>query len=178
MKSWSRRIITGEPNGTSMSNDLNHGKSTGNGGYERSDIGAAGVLYFLVGLAVAGLVVYFVVVGLYGYMNKQSEAQQAPVNPLVTNAPADTRRIPTDYPQSAFPNPKLEEDERGQLNDIRIKEEQTLSTYDYLDEKTGTVRIPIDRAMDLVAQRGLPVREQSAIRSVAPPQPEKKGRKK
>jgi len=164
-----------------MSNQPHPENSTGNGGYERRDIGAAGVLYFLLGLTVAGLLVYFVVAGLYSYLEKRSEAQQAPVNPLVTNAPADTRRIPKDYPQGAFPNPKLEEDERGQLNDIRLKEEQTLSTYDYIDQKSGTVRIPIDRAMDLVAQRGLPVRAQGTTAQPVAQQPQqetKKGPKK
>jgi hypothetical protein len=131
-----------------------------NGGYERRDIGVAGVLYFLLGLAVAGLFIYFIVAGLYSYLEKRSEAEQSPINPLVTTAPADTRRIPKEYPQAVFPNPKLEEDERGQLNGIRLQEEQTLSTYDYVDQKAGTVRIPIDRAMELVAQRGLPVRTQ------------------
>jgi hypothetical protein len=38
-----------------------------------------------------------------------------------------------------------------------------LATYDYIDQKAGTVRIPIDRAMDLIAQRGLPVRTQAAF---------------
>ena len=101
----------------------------------------------------------------------------------MTNAPADTRRIPKDYPQGAFPNPKLEEDERGQLNNVRLKEEETLASYGYIDKNAGTVRIPIDRAMDLIAQRGLPVRSQSATGEApaAPskPAPEtKKGPKK
>jgi len=161
-----------------MSNQPHPANSTGNGGYERQDIGAAGVLYFLLGLAVAGFLVYFIVDGLFHYLDKRSEAEQTPVNPLVTNAPADTRHIPKDYPQGAFPNPKLEEDERGQLNGIRLKEEQTLSTYDYIDKNAGTVRIPIDRAMDLIAQRGLTVRAQSATAeaSAAPSSlaPEKK----
>jgi hypothetical protein len=145
-----------------MSNQLHPANPAPNGGYERSDIGTRGVLYFLAGLAIAGVLAYFVVDGLYHFLDKRSEAEQAPINPLVTNAPADTRRIPKDYPQGAFPNPKLEEDERGQLNDIRLQEEQTLSTYDYIDKQAGTVRIPIDRAMDLIAQRGLPVRAQAA----------------
>jgi hypothetical protein len=145
-----------------MSNEIQPVNSTGNGGYERRDIGVAGVLYFLFGLLVAGLLVYFVVAVLYSYLEKRSNAEQAPVNPLVTNAPADTRHISNEYPQSAFPNPKLEEDERGQLNGIRLQEEQTLSTYDYIDKNAGTVRIPIDRAMDLIVQRGLAVRAQSA----------------
>jgi len=153
-----------------MSNQPNPANSNGNGGYERSDIGVAGVLYFLLGLLVAGLFIFFLVDGIYSYLDKRSEAEQAPINPLVTNAPADTRRVPRDYPQGAFPNPKLEEDERGQLNGIRLKEEQTLATYDYIDKNAGTIRIPIDRAMDLIAQRGLPVRAQSAT-GEAPAQP-------
>jgi hypothetical protein len=153
-----------------MSNEPYPANSNGNGGYERSDIGTAGVLYFLLGLLVAGLFIFFLVDGIYSYLDKRSEAEQAPVNPLVANAPADTRRIPKDYPQGAFPNPKLEEDERGQLNGIRLKEEQTLATYDYIDKNAGTIRIPIDRAMDLIAQRGLPVRAQSAT-GEAPAQP-------
>src|SRR5271165_5180144 len=165
-----------------MSVQTHSANSTGNGGYERSDIGVAGVLYFLLGLAVAGLLVYFVVDGLYHFLDKRSEAEQTPVNPLVTNAPADTRHIAKDYPQSAFPSPRLEEDERGQLNGIRLKEEQTLSTYDWIDENAGTVRIPIDRAMDLIAQRGLPVRSQAgspATPAAESPQPaKKKGPKK
>jgi hypothetical protein len=169
-----------------MSTEPNHANSAGNDGYERSDIGVAAILYFLAGLAVAGVLAYFVVEGLYHYLDKRAEAGQAPVNPMVTNAPADTRHIPRDYPQGAFPDPKLEEDERGQLNGIRLKEEQTLSTYDYVDKNAGTVRIPIERAMDLIAERGLPSRAQgagatSAVQSSAQPvkaAPEKKGKKK
>lgn len=145
-----------------MSNETKHDNSTANSGYERQDIGVAGILYFLVGLAVAGLIVYFVVTGLYSVLEKRSNAQQAPLNPLVTSAPVDTRHIARDYPKGAFPEPKLEEDERGQLSVIRLKEEQTLNSYDYVDQKAGTVRIPIDRAMDLIAQRSLPTRTQTA----------------
>jgi len=145
-----------------MSDHTHNSAGHGHGDYERSDIGVAGILYFLAALAFAGLVSYFIVDGLYHYLDKQSAETQTPVSPLVTNAPADTRHITKDYPQAAFPDPKLEEDERGQLNGIRLTEEQTLSSYDYIDQKAGTVRIPIDRAMDLIAQRGLPMRAQTA----------------
>ena len=152
-----------------MSNETNHGHQPGNGGYERRDIGVSAVLYFLAGLAVFGLITHFLVTGLYRYLEKQTEAQQTPVNPLVTNAARDTRHLPPEYNgdydkylQKNFPSPQLEIDERNQLDKIRLHEEQTLSTYDYIDQKAGTVRIPIDRAMDLIAQRGLPVRTQGA----------------
>jgi hypothetical protein len=160
-----------------MSNQLHPANPAPNGGYERTDIGVRGVLYFLAGLAVFGALAYLAAAGVYSYLDKRSAAEQAPVNPLVTNAPADTRHISKDYPQEAFPNPKLEEDERGQLNGDRLKEEQTLSTYDYIDKNAGTIRIPIDHAMDLIAQRGLPVRSQASA-AAAPAseskQPEKK----
>src|ERR1017187_5854001 len=158
-----------------MSNEIHPVKSTGNGGYERRDIGIPGVLYFLGGLAVAGLLVYFVVDGLYSFLEKRSESQQAPVSPLVTNAPKDTRKLSTDYKdylKQNFPSPQLEVDERGQLDKIRTDEAQTLSSYDWVDQKAGTVRIPIDRAMDLIAQRGLPVRAQVAT-AEAPAVPSK-----
>ncbi|SRR5258708_5884453 len=158
--------------------------SAGHGDYERRDVGVAGILYFLAALAFAGLVTYFIVDGLYHFLDKRSAEQQAPVSPLVTNPPADTRHITKDYPQATFPDPKLEEDERGQLNGIRLTEEQMLSSYDYIDQKAGTVRIPIDRAMDLIAQRGLPVRAQAASTEASSnqasktPSAEKKGTKK
>jgi hypothetical protein len=155
-----------------MTDDTNHAPAHGD--YERRDIGAAGVLYFLAGLLVAGVIVHFVVHGLFFFLQKQNEAQQVAVSPLVTNSPSDTRRLPQDYTTDAgssdyekylkknFPVPQLETDERTQLDKIRLNEEQILSTYDYIDQKAGTVRIPIDRAMDLIAQRGLPVRSSTS----------------
>jgi hypothetical protein len=158
-----------------MSHEIHSANSTGNGGYERRDIGVRGVLYFLAGLVVAGVFIHFVVSGLYSYLEKRSQSQQAPVSPLVTNAPADTRKLPTDYRdylKQNFPGPRLEVDERSQLDNIRIDEAETLSTYDWVDQKAGTVRIPIDRAMDLIAQRGLPVRARGS-NEPTPPKPSK-----
>lgn len=164
-----------------MTNDLHPVKPPANGGYERQDIGISGVLYFLLGLALAGLFVYFVVNGIYSFLEKKSEANQTPVSPLVTNAPTDTRKLSSDYKdylKQNFPKPQLEVDERGQLDKIRTDEAETLSSYDWVDQKAGTVRIPIDRAMDLIAQRGLPVRTQTATETAGQPAPEKKKAKK
>src|SRR5436305_3638067 len=140
-----------------MAQEIKHVTPNGHGDYERRDIGIAGVLYFLLGLVAAGILVHFMVTGLYGYLEKRSDAIQPAVSPLIQNVPRDTRHVNRDYPQAAFPTPRLEENERGQLDDIRLQEEQTLSTYGWIDQKAGTVRIPIDHAMDLLTQRGLPV---------------------
>jgi hypothetical protein len=152
-----------------MSNKTHHAHQSGNGGFERRDIGVSGVVYFLAGLAMFGVITHFVVTGLYRYLENQTEAQQTPVSPLVTNAAKDTRHLPPEYNgdydkylQKNFPSPQLEIDERNQLDKIRLQESQTLSTYDWINQNAGTVRIPIERAMDLIAQRGLPVRAQAA----------------
>ncbi len=155
-----------------MSDDIHPVKTNGHADYERRDIGIPAVYYFLVGLAVALVVASFAVSGLYHFLENRSQANQAPVSPLVANAPTDTRRLPPEYKtdsegkdyekylQRTFPAPQLETDERSELNKERLREENILSTYDYVDQNAGTVHIPIDRAMDLLAQRGLPVRKQ------------------
>jgi len=153
-----------------MSSETKPANSANHGGFERRDIGVGGVLYFLLGLTVFGVISHFMVTALYHYLEKQTEAQQAPVSALVKNAPADTRHLSVDYKdylKQNFPSPQLEIDERNQLDRIRLDEEQTLSTYDYIDQKTGTVRIPIERAMDLIAQRGLPARAQTTATPAA-----------
>jgi hypothetical protein len=164
-----------------MNHDTHSVKSNGHADYERKDISVNGVVVFLVGLAAMVVISYFVVDVFYGVLEKHFEAEQAPISPLVTNAQKDTRRIPPQYGQDyakylkeSFPAPQLETDERTQLNDVLLREEDTLSTYDYVDKNAGTVRIPIDRAMDLLAQRGLPVLPQagSAAAQSAKSQPE------
>ena len=172
-----------------MANDPHRVNSTQHGDYERRDIGVAGVLYFLAGLAVAMLLVYFVVNGIFWYLNRRSEAEQTAVSPLVKNTANDTRKLPPEYQTDSegadyekylkknFPTPQLETNERTELNDVRLREENILSTYDYVDKNAGTVRIPIDRAMDLLVQRGLPVRTQAeAVQNASAQQP-KKGNK-
>ena len=157
-----------------MSDQTKSANTNGHGSFERRDIGVAGVLYFLLGLAFAGLIVHFIVTGLFHELEKRAESQQAPVSPLVTNTPKDTRHLPPEYNgkydeylKKNFPAPQLEINERNQLNDIRQREDQTLATYDWVDQNAGTVRIPIDRAMDLIVERGLPLRSQPAAASAA-----------
>ncbi len=125
--------------------------------YEHEDWVPANVMYFLLALAVATVIAIVVLRGVYAFLDHRERASQPPVSPLVQNVPEDTRHVAPGYPQAAFPSPRLEEDERGQLNGIRMQQENTLYSYGWVDEKAGTVRIPIDRAMDLLVQRGLPV---------------------
>jgi hypothetical protein len=143
------------------------GHAAAHGSYEHQDLLPAGIFYFLLGLAAATIVSMFALGGVYNFLDRREKALQRPVNPLLTNVPADTRHIARGYPQTAFPDPKLEENERGQLSGFRLQQEETLYSYGWVDEKAGTVRIPIERAMDLLVQRGLPLRPQGAGNNTA-----------
>jgi hypothetical protein len=134
-----------------MSEETQHGQE----GFERQDLTAQGVFAFLISLAVGGVLVYFVVWGLYDFMDARQRSHQPQQSPLVKQSEADPRIVSPDE-ITKFPQPRLEQNERVEINDFRLKEEQTLNSYGWVDEKSGTVRIPIERAMQLVSQRGLP----------------------
>ena len=57
-----------------------------------------------------------------------------------------------------FPQPQLDVDDGNQATaDLHAKEDLLLEHYSLVDGQPGTIRIPIERAMELIAQRGLPV---------------------
>ena len=123
--------------------------------FEQQDLSAAGILGFLAGLAIVGLVMHIALLGMYKYLDRYDKTHQPPQNPLVKAANVDTRQA-TSQDINKFPLPRLETNERGQLYDQRIKEEEILNSYGWVDQNAGVAHIPIDRAMQIVAQRGLP----------------------
>ena len=79
-----------------------------------------------------------------------------PVNP----APyAGAIVAPDDAPLREFPTPQLQINPRLELDALRAREAIELNTYGWIDREAGTLRIPIRRAMELLSERGLPVRE-------------------
>jgi hypothetical protein len=136
-----------------MSEQIKHGHPEE--GYERQDLTAHAVFAFLISLIVGGVVVYFIIWGLYHFMDARQRLRQPAQSPLVKQVETDTRIVSPDEILK-FPQPRLERNERIEINDFRLKEEQTLNSYGWVDEKAGVVRIPIERAMQLVAQHGLP----------------------
>ena len=54
-----------------------------------------------------------------------------------------------------FPQPRLQIDPQNDLTHTQARDQELLNSYGWVDRRTGTVRIPIERAMDLLAERGL-----------------------
>jgi hypothetical protein len=119
--------------------------------FEHEDLTTKSVVAFLVGLAVFTLVVHFALKVSFGFADRYYTAHEK-AEPL-TARPADPH-LPTQSDVDEFPQPRLETDERIEIFPFREAEEKQLNSYG-TDAKTGAIHIPIDRAMQLVAQRGL-----------------------
>lgn len=143
-----------------MSDEKIHGHNP-DAGFEQEDLSPQGVFYFMGGVAVLGVVIYFILIGMYRYLDNYDRTHQPPANPMAATAGMDPQSMSykqiQEQAQQTFPKPVLEHSEQTQYLDELRKENEVLGSYDWVDQNNGVVRIPIDQAMDLLAQRGLPV---------------------
>jgi len=56
------------------------------------------------------------------------------------------------------PEPRLQVSAPNDLKQYKAAQEEILNSYGWVDEQAGIVRIPIDRAMNILLQKGFPVR--------------------
>lgn len=103
---------------------------------------------FAVGLTAVMIVVYLAVGVIFAMFNAE-ETNNAREYPL---AAEQEQRLP--------PEPRLQTNPRGDLRELRDQETDLLTKYRWVDKNAGVVRIPIDRAMQLTLERGLPTRPQ------------------
>ena len=140
-------------------------------GYEGTDVKVTGIVVFLTALAIFVAVTGVLCIGIGKVINSQLAKADGPVTKW--NHPVDVRKLgnlassPELQQQFAelahhFPSPRLQTDDGYQeITDIHAKEDLLLENYSWIDQGKGTVRIPIERAMELIAQRGLPVAPES-----------------
>jgi hypothetical protein len=139
---------------------MNHGHSGHETEFEHEDQGTRGILAFMIGLVVSGVVIYFIIVGMYSFLDKYERSQMATASPLVTSKGAMSRVVTQEDMDKTFKDngaPMLETNERGQFRDFLLNQENQLNSYGWVDENAGVAHIPIERAMELTVQRGLPV---------------------
>ncbi len=55
-----------------------------------------------------------------------------------------------------FPNPRLQQNPRSDLAQMKDEEERRIHSYGWMDRKAGIARIPVERAMEILAEKGLP----------------------
>lgn len=114
-------------------------------GHELSDLSPKRISLFGVGLAALVIVSLVVVYGMLVWLRRgAAERAERPVSLSVTSEPR--------------PGPELAVDAGQSLKTMRQQEENRLKSYGWIDEEHGIVHIPIDRAIEMLAKKGLPSR--------------------
>ena len=122
-----------------------HGPGGSGAGHEQSDADIGPILKFAVGLA--GLIVFTML--LMGWLFDSFSARAAKAD--MAPSPMDALRQPP-------PLPRLEVSPPANLKLVRAAEDELLSSYGWIARPAGIVRIPIDRAMERLVEKGLPAR--------------------
>ena len=117
-------------------------------GHELSDIRPRYIALFGIGLAVVlGAVVILTFLLMY-YKAAQHERRDTPLPRLARE-------------RQAMVQPRLQVDAHNELREMRAAEDRMLQSYGWVDRDAGIVRIPVDRAMEILAYKGLPTRPQA-----------------
>lgn len=144
-------------------------------GYEQSDVRITGIVVFLTAFSIF---VAVVAITAYG-MGKAADIWMEHTDPKPNkwSTTVNVRELgnmpsnPEMQKQMAelvnqFPAPRLQSDVDDGATDLMVlhrHEDLLLDHYTWVDESKGVVRIPIDRAMELIAQQGLPVAPPATI---------------
>jgi hypothetical protein len=81
--------------------------------------------------------------GMFKYFSL-AQGNRVPASPF-----AGARQLPA--------GPQLQVNPRQDLLRFRAEQEHALESYSWGNKEDGTVRVPIERAMELLLQKGLPV---------------------
>src|SRR5580658_7051070 len=124
--------------------------------FEHRDVSFRALTKFAIGLIITTIFSAGLVLGMFQYLLHREGGVPAS---RIESPAQDARQLP--------PEPRLEVTPDIDLQEMRAAEDQVLNNYAWLDQQNGIVRLPIDRAIELIAQRGLPARKESGPQSAA-----------
>ena len=116
-------------------------------GHEETDADIGPLVKFAIFLTVLTLVTAVLTAGFYKYLDSREQAEKRPRFPLAQGV---ERPLP--------PPPRLQTYPFDDLKGFRSDEARLLEHYSWIDKNAGTVRIPVSRAIELLAEKGLPHR--------------------
>jgi hypothetical protein len=122
-------------------------------GHELTDLSPKSVALFAIVLALTMVAAVVVTAALFYRFYKVEIANQTAPSPL-------------SYTREPTPGPKLAVNPGQDLQTMRAAENSVLNSYDWIDKDKGTVRIPVDRAIEILAQKGLPARPQESGKTI------------
>jgi hypothetical protein len=127
-------------------------KPTHSRGYERRQMSVGLVVVLISVLLLFGLVTHVVSLWIYSRWHVRQDQAASPPRSYVEVAPISRE-------------PRLQMSPSRDWQEMRAAEDRVLKSYDWVDREKGIVRLPIDDAMRMVAERGLPARSASTQES-------------
>jgi len=121
--------------------------------YERSDASPRGLLYFALIMATILAAISLSLIVLFKHFQKVENPGSFVPAPFATERPAP-------------PGPRVQPNPTADMQSYYESQQRILSGYGWMDRQKGIVRLPIDRAMQLLLERGLPTRSPNV-----PPKP-------
>jgi len=100
---------------------------------------------FLISLALLVIVTAALMRGVFGFLVSDVEKNDPAPSPI---AAANLRRLP--------PEPRLEVDPTVGLRELHAHEDSILMSYGWENEAEGIARVPVERAMEMIAHDGPP----------------------
>ena len=123
-----------------------HAPRPGHGpGHETRDVRIGVVLWAAAGIGALALGTFVGMAALLERMALTEARSSPPASPLAES-----------YAPKEPPPPRLQTDPLQDLETLRAEEESVLGSYGWADQAAGTVRIPIARAMEILAARAAP----------------------
>ncbi len=113
-------------------------------GHEERDADIRALVLFALSLITTIIVVLFLVKWAFQAFPRPEAEITAPYSARLGGA----AEVP--------PEPRLQVNAPEDLRKMRAQEDEVLNSYGWVDKQKGIIRIPIDRAIDLLGQRGLP----------------------
>lgn len=129
-------------------------------GHETKEVSVPFVFASLFALIIGAFLAGLLAVGIFQFFKATYHPDQA--------AKEAVQQIP--------PSPRIAEHPAEELQGIRAREDHVLSTYALIDKDRGIVRVPIDKAIDMLAAKGVPTHNylddiMAGKKPAAPPAP-------
>ena len=147
--------------------------------HETTDISLEGIGKLTIGFVIIVLVVSAAMYGTYRLLDRRARAADVAVSKLDRGqGRVDVAAAPLMDPPNALDasgrqpaGPKLLTSEPDWLRDIRAQQLAATTTYGWIDKDAGIVRLPIERAKQLILEGGLPAPPAAAAPAAAAPAP-------
>jgi hypothetical protein len=114
--------------------------------HERSDVPTKGILKFAAVLVAFIIAVHVIILGILALVTAQAEGPEGEPTTLVIKK---GYKLPRDLDK--IPAPVLQSEEATDLEALRREEEIKLKEYRWLDRAKGVVQIPVDEAINILA---------------------------